>query len=112
MGRKTESADSEWRRKYLERFADQEGQAFLRRFYAKYRGKKPGQVMNLLTESVYPTAVRLATVYRSVFPDRTWARLPHTCAAASMLLTFRSARSKTSMISIPPNASICTTAVI
>lgn len=71
VGRKTESAGSEWRRKYLERFADQEGQAFLRRFYAKYRGKKPHQVMNLLAESVYPTAVRLATVYRSVFPDRT-----------------------------------------
>ena len=38
VGKKIRSGDEQWRRRYLERFADQEGKVFLRRFYAKYRG--------------------------------------------------------------------------
>ncbi len=34
-------ADDPRRAKYLERFADQEGQIFIRRFLAKYKGKSP-----------------------------------------------------------------------
>jgi membrane peptidoglycan carboxypeptidase len=75
VARWMDEEDSEMRRKYLERFADQEGKAYLRRFYAKYRNKTPQEALDLLTKSVQPLPKRLATVYRSVYPDRDVAGL-------------------------------------
>lgn len=59
----------ELRHRYLVQFADQEGKVYLQRFYSKYRGKKPDEMLPLLSKSVYPLASRLATVYRSVHPE-------------------------------------------
>jgi membrane peptidoglycan carboxypeptidase len=64
-----EASDSAQRQAYLERFADREGRTFLRRFYAKYRNKAPEEVLAVLTRSVYAHPARLATVYRSVYPE-------------------------------------------
>jgi len=64
-----EAGDSPQRRAYLERFADHEGQVFLRRFYAKYRGKSPQEALELLTHNADEYPVRLATVYRTVYPE-------------------------------------------
>lgn len=61
--------DDLWRQAYLERFADREGRTFLRRFYAKYRGKSPQEALALVTQSAHASPVRLATIYRSVYPD-------------------------------------------
>ncbi len=69
IARQMESADAPPRRAYLERFADREGQVFLRRFYAKYHGKSPQEAVELLTHSVPVDSVRLATLYRSVYPE-------------------------------------------
>ncbi len=69
VGLKAEAADSAWRRKYLERFADQEGQVFLRRFYAKYRGKDPQAILKQISQGIHPIPSRLSTVHRSLFPD-------------------------------------------
>jgi membrane peptidoglycan carboxypeptidase len=69
IARWLEVDDGSRRHQYLERFADREGQAFLRRFYAKYRGKTPQEAIELLTQSVRPAAKRLATVYRSLYPE-------------------------------------------
>jgi membrane peptidoglycan carboxypeptidase len=55
---------------YLRRFADSEGQTFLRRFYYKYRNKSEQERLALLTQSIRPFAKRLATVYRSVYPQQ------------------------------------------
>ncbi len=68
VARWLDEEDSGMRRQYLERFADQEGKAYLRRFYAKYRNKTPQEALDLLTGNVLPIPKRLATVYRSVYP--------------------------------------------
>ncbi len=64
-----EASDSPQRRAYLERFADHEGQVFLRRFYAKYRGKSPQEALELLTHNAEDYPARLATIYRTVYPE-------------------------------------------
>lgn len=58
------------RRRYLERFADQEGRLFLSRFYEKYRGQSPEQALETLAAGlVVKTPKRLAVVFRSVRPE-------------------------------------------
>jgi membrane peptidoglycan carboxypeptidase len=64
-----EASDSPQRRAYLERFADHEGQVFLRRFYARYRGKSPQEAFALLTRNAEEFPTRLATIYRTVYPE-------------------------------------------
>ncbi len=61
------------RRQYLARFADAEGQQYLGRFYAKYRGKGPDDILKTVASGVVPSPVRLAVIYRSVFPERSLA---------------------------------------
>jgi len=53
---------------YLARFADREGRAFLNRFYNKYRDKKPEEQLELLLQSMRPSPVRLAVVFRFLNP--------------------------------------------
>src|SRR5262249_42718692 len=69
MALQLEASDDARRQAYLERFAEREGPTFLRRFYAKYRDKSPEEVLALVTRSVYAPPARLATVYRSVYPE-------------------------------------------
>lgn len=57
------------RKEYLERFADHEGRAYLRRFYVKYQGKSPEEAMQLLTEKVQPKVSRFSMLYRSIYPN-------------------------------------------
>jgi membrane peptidoglycan carboxypeptidase len=75
VARWIDAEDSGKRRQYLERFADQEGQAYLRRFYAKYRNKTQQEALDLLIGGVQPFPKRLTTVYRSVYPHRDVAAL-------------------------------------
>jgi membrane peptidoglycan carboxypeptidase len=56
------------RMQYLTRFADEEGKAFLRRYYAKYRGLPADAVLDRLARSVRPSPARLAASFRSVAP--------------------------------------------
>ncbi len=57
------------RQKYLARFADQEGQVYLSRFYAKYRGQTSDQALETLVGGVHLTPLRAAVIYRSVKPQ-------------------------------------------
>jgi membrane peptidoglycan carboxypeptidase len=57
------------RKEYLERFADREGRAFLRRFYAKYKDKTPEEAVQLLVEKVQPKVSRYSMLYRAIYPD-------------------------------------------
>lgn len=57
------------RRSYLSRFADQEGREFILRFYRKYKGKGPEEIVNVLLQGVHPVPKRLATAFRSVRPE-------------------------------------------
>jgi membrane peptidoglycan carboxypeptidase len=50
LSRWMDEVDSEKRATYLQRFADVEGQVYLRRFYAKYRGKTPQEILTILTQ--------------------------------------------------------------
>lgn len=54
---------------YLARFADVEGQVFMRRFLVKYQGKTAQEAEELLLESRRPTASRLAAIFRTIAPQ-------------------------------------------
>lgn len=60
---------------YLARFADREGQTFLRRFWHKYNGKSPEQIREDFLDDLHPTADRLAAVFRYLEPQATPAQL-------------------------------------
>jgi membrane peptidoglycan carboxypeptidase len=60
--------DNPARKAYLARFADQEGQVYLSRFYAKYRDGTSDQALETLAGSVHLTPLRAAVIYRSVRP--------------------------------------------
>lgn len=59
------------RRRYLARFADQEGKVFLARFYRKYAGFSPDDALEKLSRRGTATPQRLAVIYRSVRPGAT-----------------------------------------
>lgn len=48
------------RKEYLEKFADIEGNQFMKRFYNKYRGKNPEEIRERLISNIRPTAARIA----------------------------------------------------
>jgi membrane peptidoglycan carboxypeptidase len=64
-----QDADDPRRAAYLARFADREGQVFMRRFLVKYQGKTAQEAEDLLLESVRPTTSRLAAIFRTIAPD-------------------------------------------
>lgn len=60
--------DDPARDRYLKRFADEKGFAFLRRFYQKYRSLHPEQILDALIKGVRRTPARVAVLFRSVRP--------------------------------------------
>ena len=64
-----ENADPDARRRYLTRFADEEGRMFLRTFYEKYYGQSEDRSLEILTRGIHPTGQRLAAIYRFVRPE-------------------------------------------
>jgi membrane peptidoglycan carboxypeptidase len=61
--------DNPARHQYLSRFADEEGQVYLSRFYAKYRGETADQDLETLLREIHVTPLRAAVIYRSVRPQ-------------------------------------------
>jgi membrane peptidoglycan carboxypeptidase len=59
----------ERRSEYLARFADREGQVFLRRFWRKYQGLAPDAIRATLLDGLRPSAGRLAAAYRYLEPE-------------------------------------------
>ena len=57
------------RQEYLARFADQEGQIFLRRFWHNYRGKKADEIRDDFLHGLRPSAERLSAVFRYLSPQ-------------------------------------------
>jgi membrane peptidoglycan carboxypeptidase len=66
-------ADDPRRAQYLERFADEEGQIFIRRFLAKYQGMDAQERQALLLSGLRTTTSRLAAIHRTIAPDATLA---------------------------------------
>ena len=64
-----DDAEHPRRAEYLARFADREGQEFVRRFYRKYRGMSAEQALEMLLHGVRPAPQRLAVIFRSVTPE-------------------------------------------
>ena len=64
-----DDADDPRRMEYLARFADREGQVFLRRFWRKYQGKTPDEVQEAFLDGLRPGAERLAAVFRYLSPQ-------------------------------------------
>ena len=69
IARWLESPDNPKRQEYLQRFADNEGRTYLRRFYARYQGKTSDEALAMLTQRVYAKASRLTMLYRAVYPE-------------------------------------------
>ncbi|MDP2097741.1 MAG: transglycosylase domain-containing protein [Methylobacter sp.] len=69
IARWLEIPDDPRRTEYLQRFADKEGQVYLRRFYDKYHGKPAEEIMELLTQRVFAKPSRLTMLYQAVYPD-------------------------------------------
>lgn len=67
-------ADDPRRADYLARFADHEGQVFMRRFLVKYQGKTAEEAQELLLGNVRPTTSRLAAIFRTLYPQATQAQ--------------------------------------
>lgn len=63
-----EDNDDPRRVDYLVRFADREGQLFLRRFWRKYQDSTPEEIRSTLLDGLRPTADRLAAVFRYLEP--------------------------------------------
>jgi membrane peptidoglycan carboxypeptidase len=61
-------AEDPGRKSYLVKFADQEGQVFLAKFWKKYRGLNPEQTSDVLLNHFAAHPVRLAAVYRYLEP--------------------------------------------
>ncbi len=57
------------RRRYLERFADEEGSLFLSRFYQQHQGQSADQALEAVMRSIRATPLRVAVIYRSVRPE-------------------------------------------
>jgi membrane peptidoglycan carboxypeptidase len=70
VARWIEAEETVHRAEYLQRFADEEGRAFLRRFYRKYHGKTPDTLLDAFVHEIRPMPKRLATVFRSVYPGK------------------------------------------
>jgi len=64
-----QDADDPRRADYLARFADREGQVFMRRFLVKYQGKTGQEAQELLLGNVRPTTSRLAAIFRTLYPE-------------------------------------------
>jgi membrane peptidoglycan carboxypeptidase len=61
--------DSDPRREeYLAKFADREGQVFLRKFWRKYQGLAPQEIQTTLLDGLRPTVDRLAAAHRYLNP--------------------------------------------
>jgi membrane peptidoglycan carboxypeptidase len=63
------------REKLLRRFADEEGRAYLERFYAEYGGLLPDDALDRLSSHARPGSRALAILFRSVRPDASIADL-------------------------------------
>ncbi len=64
-----QDADDPRRAAYLTRFADVEGQVFMRRFLVKYQGKTAQEAEELLLENRRLTVSRLAAIFRTIAPE-------------------------------------------
>ncbi|NMG75360.1 glycosyl transferase family 51 [Aromatoleum diolicum] len=56
------------RDEYLAKFADREGQVFLRRFWRKYQGQSPDDIRAAFLDGLRPSADRLAAAFRYLNP--------------------------------------------
>jgi membrane peptidoglycan carboxypeptidase len=63
-----DSTSSPQRQLYLAKFAEQEGQVYLSRFYKKYRGLDSAKITETFFHSFRPAPRRLATAYLTIDP--------------------------------------------
>jgi len=70
IARWLEIPDDPRREEYLQRFADREGNVYLRRFYAKYHDKTPEEALTSLTQRMHTKPSRLTMLYRAIYPER------------------------------------------
>ena len=57
------------RQEYLARFADEEGQVFINRFYRKLQGLPADSILDRVADGVQPTLTRLTWTFRNIRPE-------------------------------------------
>jgi membrane peptidoglycan carboxypeptidase len=72
---KEDEAQRDVRERYLSRFADEEGIAYLARFYEDLHGRSPQGMLLQLADQTNRTPKRLAVLFRSVLPRAPAAEL-------------------------------------
>ncbi len=70
IARWLEIPDDPRREEYLQRFADREGNVYLRRFYAKYHDKSAQETLDDLSQRVHTKASRQTMLFRAINPDQ------------------------------------------
>ena len=68
--RVNDKLNDEARKVYLGKFADKEGSYFMEQFYQKYRKLSADEIFATLARTIRPTPIRLAAIYRYVYPER------------------------------------------
>jgi hypothetical protein len=76
----TDRADPD-RVAYLRHFADEEGQNFLHRFYRRFEGQSPDQMMTAMVRQTRRQTGPLAALYLAVHPNASFAELHNFLAA-------------------------------
>ncbi len=69
-----QDGDDPRRAAYLARFADREGQVFLRNFWVKYKGKTAPEALELLLDNKPASPKKLAAIFRTIEPQASQAQ--------------------------------------
>lgn len=69
IARWLEIPDDPRRETYLQKFADREGNVFLRRFYARHHDKSADESLSALTQRILAKPSRLTMLYRAIHPE-------------------------------------------
>lgn len=57
------------RKAYLERYAEREGETFLNRYIAQYKGSSPEEILEKATSHAHKGATALTILFRSLYPE-------------------------------------------
>lgn len=70
-----ENPDHPDRKKYLDRFVDEESQYYMWRYWNEQKDKAPEQILAMMAAKTQRTPVHLAVVFRALYPDAPYEQM-------------------------------------